>query len=564
MSVWSPPRAIEIDKKLRDDARRLLREYGITTQETDPILAVLFRSLAVRVEEVYEQAAESIPLAVLDELMAGLGMPERRAQPAQTVIHFTLYQGRHGFAAGTECIGEARSKERLTFALDTPIEVSPAAISLVAIYQNGSLRLHSGTELPKAFEDARPSFEAVPADLGPHPAIYMAIDVPDEGHLSQHGLYVELTPEARELLTALQRETWCLFDNQGELRAPGMLRARVGNAGVQRLTWLVAEAASTATTEAGVLPEGFYGGRVFLFPEIPPERRFLTPMPRNMAEPLRRIFHTAGAALFDRPRAWLCIMLPQQGSPVNDQLIRVVLHCTTASNIEILNETIALDPPGTAIPVSNGSGQPRHLVKLMAILGEHGSEYLDAADPNASAYTGRYRMRQGCLEIEPARPPQGLPDRYANVRLLLANGALDNEERVDSGAITTFLKKAVIPTLEIRNLTMAAGGTNGESFRDAQRRFAELLLARERAVTHADLKATLKAFEPKVRTVHCQPGLERIRGGLRRVHRVTVGLDRGAFVAPDEEANRLQHELEAHLQAHTLLGLEMRVDIAWL
>jgi hypothetical protein len=54
MPVWSPLRAIEIDKKLRDDFRRMLREYGITTQETDPILAVLFRSLAMRVEGVYE------------------------------------------------------------------------------------------------------------------------------------------------------------------------------------------------------------------------------------------------------------------------------------------------------------------------------------------------------------------------------------------------------------------------------------------------------------------------------------------------------------------------------
>jgi hypothetical protein len=35
MPVWSPLRAIEIDKKLRDDFRHLLREYGITTRETD-------------------------------------------------------------------------------------------------------------------------------------------------------------------------------------------------------------------------------------------------------------------------------------------------------------------------------------------------------------------------------------------------------------------------------------------------------------------------------------------------------------------------------------------------
>jgi hypothetical protein len=59
--AWSLPRAVEIDKKWRDDARRLLREYGSTTQEPNPLPTVRFRSLAVRVEGDYEQAAESMP-----------------------------------------------------------------------------------------------------------------------------------------------------------------------------------------------------------------------------------------------------------------------------------------------------------------------------------------------------------------------------------------------------------------------------------------------------------------------------------------------------------------------
>ena len=83
MSQWQPPRPTEIDKKLRDDFRRLLKEYGVTTEETDPILAVLLRSFAAQIAEVYEQAAESIPMAILDELMSGLGMPELRARAAQ-------------------------------------------------------------------------------------------------------------------------------------------------------------------------------------------------------------------------------------------------------------------------------------------------------------------------------------------------------------------------------------------------------------------------------------------------------------------------------------------------
>jgi hypothetical protein len=84
---------MEIDKKLRDDFRRLLREYGITTPETDPLLAVLFRSLAAQVEAVYQQATDIIPRAVLDELIAGLGLPERGAQAAQSVTCYCIKPG---------------------------------------------------------------------------------------------------------------------------------------------------------------------------------------------------------------------------------------------------------------------------------------------------------------------------------------------------------------------------------------------------------------------------------------------------------------------------------------
>src|ERR1041385_922061 len=131
MPQWQPPRAVEIDKKLRDDIRRMLREYGITTQETDPILAVLFRSFAAQLESVYREAGESIPLAVLDELMSGLGMPQRCARPAQTVVHLAELEERVRLEDGTQLIGQLESREKLTFALDTAIEVSPARISFV-------------------------------------------------------------------------------------------------------------------------------------------------------------------------------------------------------------------------------------------------------------------------------------------------------------------------------------------------------------------------------------------------------------------------------------------------
>jgi hypothetical protein len=40
-------------------------------------------------------------------------------------------------------------------------------------------------------------------------------------------------------------------------------------------------------------------------------------------------------------------------------------------------------------------------------------------------------------------------------------------------------------------------------------------------------------------------------------------LDRNAFTLPEEEARMLQRTLEAHLQERAVLGLDVRVEVAW-
>src|SRR5262245_21442283 len=138
MATWRPPRAVEVDRKMREDfARRLKEGYGITAEATDPILAVLFRTFAVQIEDIYKEAGEAIPAAVLDELIAGLGMPERRSRPAQLVVRFSLPAGEELFEAGTELIGVTNSGERLVFALDTDIQVSTAQIGRASCRERG-------------------------------------------------------------------------------------------------------------------------------------------------------------------------------------------------------------------------------------------------------------------------------------------------------------------------------------------------------------------------------------------------------------------------------------------
>jgi len=560
MPAWQPPRPTEIDKKLRDDFRRLLKEYGMTTQETDPILAVMLRTFAAQIAEVYEQAAESIPLAILDELMSGLGMPERRARAAQTVVKFNLSAGRESLAEGIELVGEVDSREKLTFSLDAPIDVSTARIAFVAIYRERMLQLHHGTELARELEEARPSFDATPAQLGNSPAIFIAVDLDNEEHLSRHGFYFELLPEARDLAGYIKREVWCLLDHEGGIRAEGLMRPRSGNGGVRMLEWLIGER-ETGISENDLLPEGFYGSRVYLMPHIPGERRFLTRIPKKMEGPLRKIFQSAPDKkdLFERPRAWLRIGLPQRVESIAEDLIRIVMHCTTASNIEVLNQTIKFAGDGSVVPLTTGGGRVKRLVKTLSIKGERGTSYLPENEPSADDNAGRYRIRQSKLEIGSARTARGEADAYANVRLLLCNGLLGNN--LAAGGIKSFLNRATPRTLEIRNVTGAAGGDDGESLTETRRRFTEMLLSRERPVTYPDLEAMSRAFEPKIRAVEAVPMLERGIDGLHRVQKVTITLDRDAFALPEEEAEILKRELESTLQERALLGLKVRVAV---
>src|SRR5215475_5478825 len=184
MAGWRQPRAVEIDRKMREDfASRLKEGYGITSEATDPILAVLFRTFAVQIEDIYKAAGETIPAAVMDELIAGLGMPQRRSRPAQLVVKFSLPGGQELFESGTELIGETSSGERLVFALDQDIQISTARLAFAGSYQGGQLRLLSGVELPEEFEKAKPSFDPAPASLGPLPAVFLGIDLPEDVYL---------------------------------------------------------------------------------------------------------------------------------------------------------------------------------------------------------------------------------------------------------------------------------------------------------------------------------------------------------------------------------------------
>lgn len=558
--------AVEIDRKLREDFRRRLKEYGVSAEVTDPVLAVLFRTFAQQLEVLYKDT-DKIRLALLDELIAGLGIEGRRARPAQTIVRL------HGATqpvlveAGTMMTGEAQTGGKFGFATDAPVWVSGARVACAFAYEDRALRLLPGVEMPDEVTAARPALDPVKCNLGPLPALFIAVDLPEREHLSGHCLYFDLSPDARPVQEALAGEAWCLAGADGDFSAAGILRPRPGNAGIRELEWLVPEkpkpgagSEDDVPADVPVLAPGFYAGKLYKLPVIPEARRLACRLPRLLGGPLERIF-PFGRELFQRPRAWFRITFPH-GLPALDTAIGgITLNAMSASNVELFNQTIRFAEHGTAIPISREGGARWHLVAPLSVIGENDTPYLLETEASANPLAGRYAFRNGRIELVPAKRADGREQAYANLRVWITSGTAANQ--VGPGRVTAIAAKGPAAQLRVTNPTAAAGGTDEEPLADAQTRFHQALLSRDRIVTRADLFANVKAFDRRVQDATIRSGLERLPGGLRRVERVTVHLNPDSFHEPELEGRYLKDELEAMLRTRMLNDVEVVVELAW-
>jgi hypothetical protein len=553
--------AVDIDRKLREDFRRRLKEYGGSGEGIDPVLAVLFRTVAHQFERFYSDIGR-IRLTLLDELIAGLGVELRAARPAQTVLRFSS-EVPACVPEGTELIGDAVSGERLIFRTDASVNASPAVLGLAFVYEAGALQLLCASELPEGIQAARPSLDPVRVNLGPNPAIFLAFENVPPAHLGRLGVYFDIGPDGAHVQRALETEPWCIVDPDGSLSSLGVLRPVAGNCGVRHLHWLVDPSADKPANAEFDIPlrSGFYGGRVFLLPNIPLNRQYLSTMPRATELALQKIFGRDAAAVFGQPRAWVRIGLPGGLTNIHRAISGIYPNAITASNVERLNQTIYFSQTGTSIPISREGGAAYQLVAPATVLGESGQAYAREMDPNAGVRAGRYAVRSGRIELRPPAGPEGLPEKWANVCAWITTGSLGN--RVSPGRVQLFTKSQAAG-LRVINPTAAAGGADQESFEDARARFAEALLSRDRIVTREDLTAAVRAFDRRIASVRTSSGVRRGAPGLQRVQIVAVAVDRNDFADPDVEGPILQRELAGFLRERTLFDVDLAVEMEWI
>jgi hypothetical protein len=557
--------AAEIDLKLREDFRRYLLEYGIESTVVDPVLAVLFRTLATQIYSLCSDT-DSLKTALLDELLEGLGFARRFAHPAQLVVRYRCEQDPIHVGAGTVLTGETDSGERMSFATDYGITASSARIAAVFVYRHpsqgnqGDLRLLSGLELPAETIRADPSYGPVPAQLGAHPAIYIAIENLGESFLSRHGIFLQTSPEATLLNAHLERENWHLASREGRFDAKGTLRPHSIHAGQNELRWLLSElpVSDVGITEAPSLPPGFWRGRCFVLPSMSQSQQSECDVPFGMEGPVRAIFGRAG--MFIRPRAWLRIPLDSRVEPLHTALTTVCLHAQSASNVECVNQTVHFTENGGTIPIGMEAGGRLSLVAPLSITGESGDTYIPEFEPSYHAGVGRYRLQRGFLTLLPGKMPGGREERFANVRLWMARGEAGN--RMGVAQLRSFAK-APARGLSVENITGAAGGADGEDLASAQRRFSEAILSRERLITRTDLDISIRSFDPRVRMLDVQPMLVRDTKGLRKLHRIRVSAQRDRFVEPEEEARILVQDLQRFLADRVPVDIDTSVELAW-
>ncbi len=557
------PTVLEIDRKLRDDFRRRVKDFGVSTETTDPLLAVLFRTVAQQIDQVYSDTAQ-LRQSLLHELMSGLEIQQYLARPAQAVVRLLseLAEPRT-LRAGTELNGIASSGERLVFSFDATLEVSQAKIALALSYQDQSIRLLSAVEVSDSVQALRPSLDPVPVSLGPQPALFLAIEDMPPSLLNRHGMFFELGPGTYPVQHALCHEPWWIFGEDGDLSSDGLLRPRRINSGVYQLAFQLRDEAgkSSLDTPLPSIPDGFYSGRQYLFPPMQAGQPFLCRAPRLLEPVLARLVNRDAAQLLSKPRLWIKIPMPPGVPALHHAINGILLHTMTASNVFARNQTVRFERDGLSIPVVQEGGTPEHLVAPLAVMGVDNQPYGQGNRPAANASAGRYELANNRLTLHPGTHADGSPHVAANVRLWLTNGALGN--RVGPGDITGFANAAALAGIRVAPFTAASGGSDGEDLASEERRFADALLTRGRIVTRVDLEAAALAIDRRILHAVTSSRVDRRDEGLRRVEHLQLTLDTHSFTKPEIELPALKSQVESTLSARLVQGLELEVDFLW-
>lgn len=550
----------EIAAELRREFDVALQQRYGTQAQPDPVLATLFHAFATQIGRLYQEAEHAFPLGVIDDLLAGLGMPPRLAQPAQTIVAFTGITQRERLPLDTELVGTARSGERFDFVPDEPIELAPTELRFAAVYEAGRLATVSGARPVKGGSFILPSTAALALGTAP-PSMFLAFDA-DAAHLGGLGLLLDTLPLGGPVAAGLERSPWHLLDPNGTVTERGTLRTRRGRGGTCRLGWIDDsghEESDDALARVPELPAGPFGQQLFIFPPMPEDRRWRSAVPAAIAPALQSLLAPEQVKGLAQPLIWVHIPLPPGAVGVASALQRIALNAVTASNMDVVSEQVPFDRMGSIVTLEPEGKRGRYLMGVLSVTGERGTAYAADAALEVPLGAGRWRYRDRRLELRSAQDAIGRFDTYAMVRLLYCDG--ENANAVDPGAIKQIGSPLGNVTAKVANLVPSRAGAAPPEYAPAKLRFAELVRTRERIVTAADAEIAVRTFEPRVRSVTVTPVTAVEGGQARQGQVVSATVSAVDFADPEAEFPRLESQLARHLQARAVLGFDISVKV---
>ncbi len=533
-----------------------MQEQFAMTPTPDPVLVALFHAFALHINEIYVEAESSFPRAVLDDLLSGLSLAPRVAQPAQTVVQFSQIDARATITTDTTVSGPNGTGEVMVFSVDHPIEISRARLVFSGIVSGNTCHMVAGATAPADGAQIRTRDFRVEGTSEVYSSLFLAIEA-DAQHLSNLGVMLQVSAYNSDAGDRISRAPWTILSPDGARHEAGIMRSEGAAGGVRRLHFV--DAGETAASIAGDgSPRGPYGNAITIFPVVPAERRWSGAPPKALRPGLTTIVQDRPDAYMAANLVWIEILLPPGNSEAATLLERIALNCVTASNLEDQSTILEFVKFGSNIRTQPEGLKSRHLLGVVSVSGEFGHPYVAAESIDAPLNAGRYRIRQQSFEARPRRSETGTLDRTAQVRLRFCDGVRANDIPMHR---LHRLNRAVPdnPRVQVTNIVPTRAGADPPAYAEAKVRFADLVRSRERIVTAEDITLAVRACDSRARDVSVRSTPRVQDGVLTYVDDVVVAV--AAAAATDPERVALADRLRTHLASRWMIGREVTVTV---
>ena len=279
-------------------------------------------------------------------------------------------------------------------------------------------------------------------------------------------------------------------------------------------------------------------------------------------EQLRSIIACAGddTAAAESGYYWLRIDLPENGD--RGQLLEGIEMFFDCALVVNRNEKTLFKHTGGGSLVEAELPEPLcDILEINGVVDSDGRSYHASyeigLDPEQRTYGVQQRGDTLVLWFDFTggieAPPDSLIITYATTAGTAANA-------IEAGKITELYESH--PGLgDVANVISTAGAIPARSDDETIREVAMRLRDRNRALTFDEIGGWVQAFDPRVKSVACENGVQRAERGLRRCIVVWVSIDAEKFYS-DDELELLKQRLLRFLKARSTVNTQFQVEIA--